>query len=75
MCYTGHYWWMHYIWIFIWVLIIIVFIRLFVSTSKRKVRSNAPFDILMKRFAAGEITKEEYDERKKVIEEDAIKSS
>ncbi|MCQ6961512.1 SHOCT domain-containing protein [Mucilaginibacter sp. JC4] len=32
-------------------------------------KKDSPLDILKKRFASGEITKEEYHERKKILEE------
>jgi putative membrane protein len=38
-------------------------------------RKSSPLDVLLKRFAAGEIGKEEYEERKKIIEMELIKRS
>ncbi len=38
-------------------------------------RKNSPLDVLLKCFAAGEIGKEEYEERKKIIEMELIKRS
>jgi len=72
MFYFGHFWGMHFIWGFIWPLF---FILLFIWRGGRRgwrgyYRNESPLDILMKRFASGEITKEEYEERKKILERD-----
>lgn len=34
----------------------------------QRARKDSPLDILKKRFASGEITKEEYQEKKKIVE-------
>lgn len=66
----GHWWGMHWIW---WILWGIIIFGLFVSPKsilglyKKK---DTPLDILKKRYAAGEISTEEYEERKKVLEKD-----
>jgi putative membrane protein len=36
-------------------------------------KKDSPLDILQKRFAAGEITTEEYQEKKKILENDSAK--
>ncbi|MES2267536.1 MAG: SHOCT domain-containing protein [Bacteroidota bacterium] len=38
-------------------------------------KKDGPLDVLLKRFAAGEIGKEEYHERKKIIEIELIRES
>ena len=38
-------------------------------------RKDSPLDVLRKRFAAGEIQTEEYQEKKKILEDDLAKSS
>ena len=70
-----HFWGMHLIWWFIWVILLFwVFFTPYDIPGKRKGQSSA-LDILQRRFASGEITKEEYEERKAVIELDMQKYS
>jgi len=73
--YNGYYFGgMHIIWWVIWILFIIwVFVTPFFYGSVRN--RDTSYDILRKRFASGEITKEEYQEAKKVLEEDFQKIS
>lgn len=58
---------------FIWIpLVLIAFWflpRLVNDKSSIGSSEETPMDILKKRYANGEITKEEYEERKKVLEE------
>ncbi|GAA5520267.1 SHOCT domain-containing protein [Aliifodinibius salicampi] len=70
MFYDHHFIGMHWVW---WIIItLIILLTVFnvlpyrYSSSKS---SEAPLDILKKRFARGEIEKEEYKERKRIIEE------
>lgn len=71
MFYYGyHFWGMHLIWWFFWILIIVVLFGWFEPVPKRRIRSVSPLGILQKRFASGEITKEEYEERKSMIKKD-----
>ena len=59
---------MHYIWWIIWLgfLFWIFFIPYSIPGERRK--KDSPLDILKKRFASGEITKEQYEEHKKILE-------
>ncbi|MBA2613594.1 MAG: SHOCT domain-containing protein [Bacteroidetes bacterium] len=68
MLYNGyHFWGMHLIWWFIWIVLIFwIFGTPYDVPGQRKKQS--PLDILQKRFASGEINKEEYLERKKILE-------
>jgi len=72
--YNGYYFGgMHIIWWIIWILFIIwVFVTPFFYCSVRN--RDTSYDILRKRFAAGEITKEEYQEAKRVLEDQFNKS-
>ena len=63
-----HFMGMHIIWWIIWILFIIwVFATPFFYGSVRN--RDTSYDILRKRFAAGEITKEEYQEAKSILDE------
>ena len=74
MHYDGfHFWGMHLIWWFIWIVLLIwIFATPYNVPGQRRKRDSA-LDILRKRFAAGEITKEEYLENKRILEEDLKK--
>jgi putative membrane protein len=49
-------------WLF-WVVVIVAFFSLLTPVPKSRVRQR-PLDILQRRYAAGEISSEEYEERK-----------
>lgn len=56
-----------------WIIILVVVIYFIVSSGKNRRPENMPeqetsLDILKKRYARGEITKEQYDQMKKDIE-------
>lgn len=72
MWYYNGYWGMNFIWWIIWILFLI---WLFATPWGYHRTRDTSYDILRKRFAAGEITKEQYQESKKVLEEDFQKIS
>lgn len=60
-----HFWGMHWVW---WVLLIIFLIWIFAMLwggSSQRIKKETPLDILEKRYAAGEIDSEEFQEKKK----------
>lgn len=63
MFYDGyHFWGMHLIWWFIWIILLFwIFATPFGVPGQRR-KKDSPLDILQKRFASGQITKEEYQE-------------
>jgi len=62
--YNGHFWGMHLIWWAFWLIVIIwIFITPYDIPGQRTKKDTA-LDTLKKRFARGEITKEEFLERK-----------
>ncbi len=61
------------IWWFIWIIFLVWVFALPYNIPGQRMKNNSPLDILQKRFALGEINKEEYEERKKVIEIDISK--
>ncbi len=64
----GNFYGMHLIWWFIWIVLLIwVFLTPWGYRGRRG-KEETPLDILKKRFASGEINKEEYEERKQVLE-------
>lgn len=66
--YNGGFWGMHPLWWVLWIVIIFwIFATPYDIPGQRR-RKDSPLDILKKRFAAGEITAEEYQEKKKILE-------
>lgn len=73
MYYNGSYWGMNLIWWFIWIILLIwIFITPYDIPGQRR-KKDSPLDILQKRFASGEITKEEYLDKRKVLEDESKK--
>ena len=65
MFYNGyHFWGMHLIWWFIWMIFLFWIFAIPYDVPGQRNKKDSPLDILKKRFASGEITKEEYLERK-----------
>lgn len=63
-----YYWGMHFIWWIIWILLLLwIFVTPY-DIPGQKNKRDAPLDILKRRFANGEISKEEFEEHKKVLE-------
>ena len=68
MSYNNYLWGMHFIWWVIWIILIIwVFVVLIKGPGHK---NDSALDILEKRFASGEITIEEYQEKRKILEND-----
>jgi putative membrane protein len=64
-----HYWGMHFFWWFFWVIVILWAYRTSRKNSSQ-LKDDIPLEILKKRFAKGEITKDEYEEMKKTLNND-----
>ncbi len=71
MMYDGyHFWGMHLIWWFVWFsLLFTIFATPFEIPYQRSRRKTA-LDVLQNRFAAGSMTKEDYQEKKRILEID-----
>lgn len=73
MFYNNYYWGMHFVWWFIWVITLFwIFATPYDIPGQRK-RKDSPLDILQQRFASGQLTTTEYEEKKKILESDKIK--
>jgi putative membrane protein len=69
----GNYWGMNLVWWFIWgILLCWIFVLPYDIPGQRRAK-DSPLDILKKRFAAGQITITEYNEKKQIIENDLPK--
>ncbi len=73
MFYTTGFWGMDLIWWFLWIILLLWIFAIPYDIPGQRKKKDSPFDILQKRFAAGEITKEEYQERKQILEKDRAK--
>ena len=69
------FWGMHFIWWIIWLAFIFwIFATPYNIPGQRK-KKDSPLDILQKRFASGHLNNEEYQEKKKILENDLAKQS
>lgn len=70
---NGNFGGMNFIWWFVWMIMIFwIFATPYDIPGQRR-RKDSPLDLLQKRFASGEITTEEYQEKKKMLESDLPK--
>jgi len=70
MMYYNNFWGMNYIWWFIWIMMIFWIFAIPYDIPGQRNKKDAPLDILQKRFASGQITNEEYQESKRILEAD-----
>lgn len=64
------FWGMHAFWWLLWLAVVVALFAAFVPLSHRR-RRETPLELLQHRYAAGEISTEEYEERKARLERDA----
>ncbi|WP_291248075.1 SHOCT domain-containing protein [Flavobacterium sp.] len=69
MYHEHHFWGMHFFWWAFWVILLIWIFASPYSIPGQRTKNETPLDILKKRFAKGEITKEEFDEKKNFFDE------
>ncbi|SDD89060.1 putative membrane protein [Pricia antarctica] len=65
--FDGHFGGMHFVWWIIWLILLIWIFFVPYDIPYKKSKNEDPLGILKKRFAKGEITKEEYEESKKIL--------
>jgi len=69
MFYEGyHFWGMHLIWWFVWVMLLFWIFATPYYIPGQRMKNDSPLYVLKKRFAAGQITTAEYQEKKKLLE-------
>jgi putative membrane protein len=68
--YDGHFGGMHIVWWIIWIFLLMWIFFMPYDIPYRRKRKEDPLNILKKRFAKGKITKEEYEESKKILKSD-----
>ena len=70
---NNSFWGMNMIWWFLWlVMIFLIFATPYDIPGQRR-KKYSPLNLLQKRFASGKITKEEYKDHKKILENDLAK--
>ena len=68
------FWGMNFIWWFVWMGLFFWIFFIPYNIPGQRYRKNSPLDILQKRFASGEITTEEYMEKKEILESEFKKA-
>ncbi len=68
--YEGHFGGMHLIWWIVWLVFIVWIFFIPSDIPYQKSKKQDPLDILKERFAKGEISKEEFEESKKLLNAD-----
>ena len=68
MFYTNYYGGMNLVWWILWIIVLIWIFAVPYDIPGQRRRKDSPLDILQKRFAAGLITKNEYHEKKMILE-------
>ena len=65
---------MHVLWWLFWLILVVLFIWFVVSMSRKSEakRPETPLEMLQRRDAAGEITTDEYEERKARLGRDTV---
>jgi len=68
MFYSNYYGGMNLIWWFLWIILLFwIFVTPYDIPGQRR-RKSGPLDILQQRFASGQITNDEYQAKKKILE-------
>ena len=65
--FNGHWGGMHFVWWIIWLILLIWVFFVPYDIPYRKLKKENPLAILKKRFVNGEITKEEFEESKRIL--------
>jgi putative membrane protein len=73
MVYNNYFGGMHLLWWVVWIMMLIWIFALPYRIPFQRYKKDSPLDILQRRFASGEITNEEYQEKKKILENDSGK--
>ena len=68
MFYDANYWGMHLIWWCVWIVLLFWIFAVPYNIPGQRNKKDSPLDILKKRLALGEITNEEYQGKKKILE-------
>jgi putative membrane protein len=65
----SNFWGMHFFWWIFWIIVLVwIFFLPYRFPYQRKNPGKSALDILQERYAKGEISKEEYEERRRTLE-------
>lgn len=66
----GWFFGMHFFWWIFWFLVLVLVFALLMPAARRNTREvkESPLTVLQRRYAAGEISTEEYEEKRKRLE-------
>ena len=64
---------MHWVWWIVWIFLLFWIFALPYNVPGQRMKRDSPLDILKRRLASGDITSEEYNEMKKLLEDDLAK--
>ncbi len=74
MMYNSNYFWgMDLIWWFVWIFFMFIIFGMYSPVHRSRLGQDSALDLLQRRFASGEMTKEDYSERKQILENDLKK--
>jgi putative membrane protein len=68
MFYDTSYYGMHFVWWLIWMGLLFWIFAIPYDIPGQKLKRESPLDLLRKRYVMGEITADEYDQKKKFLE-------
>lgn len=69
MIYNGYqFWGMDMIWWFIWIVLLFWIFAIPYNIPGQRRAKDSPLDMLKKRFASGDINKEEYEENRLILD-------
>jgi putative membrane protein len=68
--YEHHYWGMHFLWWLFWLILILWLFSTQRKNIGQQTKGESPLEILKKRLAKGEITKDEYEAIKNTLDKD-----
>jgi putative membrane protein len=66
---------MNFIWWIVWMILIFWIFAIPYNIPGQRIKKESALDILQKRFASGSISNDEYQEKRKIIENDLAKLS
>jgi len=70
MFYYNNFGGMNFIWWFLWIILLFWIFATPYNIPGQRLKKDGPLDILKRRFDAGEITNDEYQDSRKILEND-----